>query len=277
MRVAKTVAGGYVRYRIWFLIGGILILSFINSEGTLTCNENKKITEISKPTLELEKTTYKKEEKPLFPSNVSLKNLPPEERKKTFVEIMLPLILKANQEVLKEREFILSVSKKKRLTPEEKKKLEELFKKYKTSSIQELLRRVDAVPVSLVLAQAAIESGWGTSRFFTEANNAFGMYAIKDKTKCIKAKDSDVCLKIYDNLYQSVKDYIYNINVSWAYEEFRKAREKGADVYILVEALEKYSTLRNEYVRLVKNVIEKNGFTRFDSPKLVFAEGTACK
>ena len=265
-----------MKYRIWFLIAGILLFSFINSEGTLTCRESEKITEVSQPVLEVQEVT-EKEEKERFPSNVSLKNLTPEERKKKFVEIMLPLIVKANQEVLKERKFILSVSKKKELTPEEKKRLEELFKKYKASSIQELLRRVDAVPVSLVLAQAAVESGWGTSRFFTEANNAFGMYAIKDKTKCIKAKGSDACLKVYDNLYQSVKDYIYNINVSWAYEEFRRAREKGADIYTLVEALEKYSTLRDKYVRLVKNVIEKNGFTRFDSPKLVLAEGTACK
>ena len=264
-----------MRYRILFLIAGILLFSFINSEGTLTCKESKKITEVSRSVLKVQRVA-EKDHKERFPSNISLRNLGPEERKKKFVEIMLPLIIRANQEVLREREFVISVSNRKKLTPEEKKRLEELFKKYKVSSVREFLRRVDTVPVSLILAQAAVESGWGTSRFFTEANNAFGMYAIKDKTKCIKAKGSDVCLKVYDDLYQSVKDYIYNINVSWAYEEFRKARERGADVYTLVEALEKYSTLRNEYVRLIKNVIKKNDLTRFDNSKFVLAEETPC-
>ncbi|TCK05400.1 glucosaminidase domain-containing protein [Phorcysia thermohydrogeniphila] len=264
-----------MKHRLWILIAGIPLLSFINSEGTLTCKKSEETAESSNTISEVCEIIHE-ESKTLFPSHVSLKHLKPEERKKKFVEIMLPLIVRANQEVLKEREFVVSVSNKKELTPEEKRKLEEILKKYKASTISELLRRVDAVPVSLILAQAAVESGWGTSRFFTEANNAFGMYAMKDKTKCIKAKDSNVCLKVYDNLYQSVKDYIYNINVSWAYEEFRKAREKGADVYTLVEALEKYSTLRDEYVRLVKNVIEKNGFTRFDDSKFVLAEETPC-
>lgn len=249
-----------MKHKVWILIAGILIVSFINSRGTLTCKESEQGVEVPRTVSEA------------FPSKVSLRDLSLEERKRKFVEIMLPLIVKANQEVLKEREFVISVSKKKELSPEERRKLEELLRKYKASSLRELLRKVDAVPVSLVLAQAAVESGWGTSRFFTEANNAFGMYAIKEKSRCIKATGSDVCLKVYDNLYQSVKDYIYNINVGWAYKEFRKAREKGADVYTLVEALEKYSTLRNEYVRLLKNVIKKNGFTRFDSSTFVLAE-----
>ena len=204
---------------------------------------------------------------PSYPSHISLSYLPSKERKKEFIKLMLPLIEKANEEVLKEREFLLKIKGKKELSPEEKKKLQELEKKYKTNSLKELLKRVDTVPVSLVLAQAAIESGWGTSRFFTKANNAFGIYsyARKSKHKCLKAKESEVCLKAYPNLYESVKDYIYNINVSWAYKDFRDARSKGASLDTLIKELEKYSVMRKQYTELVKNVIKNNHLTNFDN------------
>ena len=202
-----------------------------------------------------------------LPSHVNLSNLPVQERKKKFIEIMLPLIEKANGEVLKERAFLLSILHKKKLSPEEERKLKALEKKYKADSLQELLKRVAPVPVSLVLAQAAVESGWGTSRFFTEANNAFGIYTYK-KNKCLKAKKGHACLKVYDNLYQSVKDYIYNLNVGWAYEKFRELRSKGAGLDALLAALTNYSELRGKYGQLVKAVIDKNNLRRFDGPEL---------
>ncbi|SMP16535.1 Bax protein [Desulfurobacterium pacificum] len=205
-----------------------------------------------------------------YPSHVSLSYLPPKERKKEFIKLMLPLIEKANEEVMKERKFLLSIKGKKKLTPLEEKKLKELKKKYKADSYEELLKRVNIVPVSLVLAQAAIESGWGTSRFFTEANNAFGIYSYSKKRKCLKAKKSGACLKVYPDLYESVKDYIYNINVSWAYKDFRDARSKGASLDTLIKELEKYSVMRKQYTELVKNVIKNNNLTDFDGYALSF-------
>ncbi len=202
-----------------------------------------------------------------YPSHVNLKNLPVSERKKRFIELLVPSIRKANREVLAEREFILRIKGKKTLSDEEKKRLEFLMKKYRTKSIKELLLRVNTVPVSLILAQGAIESGWGTSRFFTEANNIFGIYSFKGK-RCLKARGSNVCLKVYDNLYSSVKDYIYNLNVGWAYRKFRELRAKGADIYTLAESLDLYSTKKKEYVELVKNVVKKNHLERFDEPEL---------
>ncbi len=202
-----------------------------------------------------------------YPSHVNLKNLPVSERKKRFIELLVPSIRKANRKVLAEREFILRIKGKKTLSDEEKKRLEFLMKKYRTKSIKELLLRVNTVPVSLILAQGAIESGWGTSRFFTEANNIFGIYSFKGK-RCLKARGSNVCLKVYDNLYSSVKDYIYNLNVGWAYRKFRELRAKGADIYTLAESLDLYSTKKKEYVELVKNVVKKNHLERFDEPEL---------
>jgi Bax protein len=186
-----------------------------------------------------------------------------EGKKRVFVEKLLPLILKANKEVLKERAFVLSVKDKEKLSQAELQRLRFLFEKYRTTDVAELIRRVDAVPVSLILAQAAIESGWGTSRFFLEGNNSFGIYTYRQEN-CIKAKKANVCLKAYDSLYHCVEDYIYNMNVGWAYEDFRRAREKGEDVFTLAETLNRYSTAGKDYVRLVKDVIKKNRFVFLD-------------
>ena len=223
------------------------------------------------PAVVIEKKAKEEEVKDY--SHISLKNLPVEERKKRFTEIMLPLIEKANREVLKERAFLLKVKGKKELSQEEKEKLKELKKKYRAESIEELLKRVNAVPAGLILAQAAVESGWGTSRFFTEGNNAFGIYTFKGGN-CIKAKGSDACLKAYPSLYASVKDYIYNLNVGWAYRNFRELRSKGADIYTLARGLGKYSELENEYIKLVQKVIKKNGFDSIGSPALAARSST---
>ncbi len=202
-----------------------------------------------------------------YPSHINLKNLPVNERKKRFIELLVPLIREANREVLEERKFILRVKGKKNLSEEEKKRLEFLMRKYRAKSVKELLLKVNTVPVSLILAQGAIESGWGTSRFFTEANNIFGIYSFKGN-RCLKARSSNACLKVYDNLYSSVKDYIYNLNVGWAYRKFRELRARGADIFTLAESLELYSTKKKEYVELVKNVVKKNHLERFDEPEL---------
>ena len=215
----------------------------------------------------IEKVEKKKE--PVFkePSHISLRDLPPKERKKEFVKLMLPLIERANREVLKERALLLKVREEASLSAEEREKLERLMRKYRTTDINELLKRVNTVPPGLVLAQAAIESGWGTSRFFTEANNAFGIYSFRGG-KCIKAKGSSACLKVYSSLYESVRDYIYNLNVGWAYKRFRELRSRGADIYTLIESLYGYSEMKDEYTELVKKVVRKNRFDSIGEPLL---------
>jgi len=104
-----------------------------------------------------------------------------EKQKEKFVEILYPLILKEEEKIRKEREFVESFFTKFQsegiVTPNEVKKLEAIAKKYRIKSLydkEEYLKRVDTIPVSMVLAQAAIESNWGKSRFSREANNLFG-------------------------------------------------------------------------------------------------------
>ncbi|ADY73302.1 Lysozyme subfamily 2 [Desulfurobacterium thermolithotrophum DSM 11699] len=202
---------------------------------------------------------------PIVYSHVTcLRNLSIEQRKKKFIDVLLPEVLIANEKVLKERSFLLRTLRKKKLSKKERLELKKLKKKYRTDNIDELLRRVNSVPVSLVLAQGAIESGWGTSRFFIEGNNVFGMYAFYTTNKKLKARNGNVYLKVYDDILQSVEDYIYNLNVGWAYKEFRRAREKGASLSLLVKTLVYYSTKRNNYVDLIRNIIKKNYLTYYD-------------
>jgi len=225
---------------------------------------------IVRPVLVVEKKIREEkreeEEKSLKVSGISLKSLSVQERKEKFKEILLPLIERANEEVLKEREIVLKVKRGEKLSPEEEKMFEAIKKKYRSDDLKELLKRVDAVPAAIVLAQGAIESGWGTSRFFTEANNIFGVYTYGKEG--LKAKGSAAKLRIYPDLYSSVKDFIYNLNVGWAYKDFRELRSKGADVYTLAESLGSYSEMGEEYVELVKKVIKNNSFDALSEPEL---------
>ncbi|EDP73852.1 glucosaminidase domain-containing protein, partial [Hydrogenivirga sp. 128-5-R1-1] len=118
-------------------------------------------------------------------------------------------------------------------------------------------------------AQAAIESGWGTSRFFVEANNIFGMWSFNKKNSLkIKAKKSNVYLKKYPDILASIEDYYYSINVSWAYKNFRYVRLTTKDSLKLANHLEKYSILRKTYVKRIKTIIQHNNLTYYDSCRL---------
>lgn len=204
---------------------------------------------------------------------ISLKPLPVEQRKKKFIDIILPSILIKNFQIQKTREKLLKISKKlhsnKPLSEDEERFLENLLAKYKANSLKELLTKVNTHPPSLVIAQAAIESGWGTSRFFVLANNVFGVWTFnKNQSINIKAKNSNAYLKIYKDILQSVNDYYYSINVSWAYSKFRLVRLKTDDPLKLSNYLDKYSILRDRYVKRIKRVIKDNNLKRFDTCKL---------
>ena len=209
----------------------------------------------------------------VYKNTVSLKNLPVKLRKKKFIDLVLPSILIANYKIRKLRKKIIQIDSKleagEKLTNQEKELLSKLLDKYKSSSIKELLIKINTHKPSLILAQAAIESGWGTSRFFVEANNIFGMWNFnKKQTLKIKAKKSNVYLKKYPDILSSIEDYYYSINVSWAYKNFRYVRLTTKDSLKLANYLDKYSILRKTYVRRIKTIIQHNNLTYYDSCRL---------
>ncbi len=201
------------------------------------------------------------------------------ERKKLFINTLVPIIFIENQKILNNRKKILdwlnemegeSISKE--FWPQW---LLDLSKKYdyKESNLGNLLMRVDIVPISLALGQAAIESGWGTSRYAREGNAIFGQYTF-DKNQGLKPnrreKDKDFLIKRFSNLSESTMSYLKNLNTHRAYEKFRQKRKnlrmngENLSGKVLLEFLQNYSERRENYISDLKKMIRSNNFARFD-------------
>lgn len=213
----------------------------------------------------------------IYQGTVSLKHLSVSEKKQKFIDLMLPAILVAKHNVDRDRAQILLIQDKiayqQPLSFSDSIQLEKFQQTYKTESIELLLRRMQTPPVSIVLAQAAVESGWGTSRFFTEANNVFGIWDYNGAHEgSIKAKyaraDQQVYLKRYENLSESIYDYFQTLGRVKAYQEFRLANEQKQNPYQMVNHLNRYSEMGLEYVNKLKIVMKANDFTKYDTYEL---------
>ncbi|WP_457567353.1 glucosaminidase domain-containing protein [Desulfurobacterium sp.] len=252
---------------------GILCVSILTISGCGKESGNENINATGKTSVRTQKTE-RKEKVCVLPERTvknpeSLLTLKPSERKKAFISLIVPAVLRANCIIKKERQIIIGIKEKLKkgmpLSEKEKRFLNRMKRKYRASTLDQLLIKVNTLPPSLVIAQAAIESGWGTSRFFAKGNNIFGIWTFSNKTESIKAKNGTARLRKYPSLLSSVEDYYYNINTGWAYEALRKARLKEKDSLKLAKYLRNYSILRDEYVRRLKNVIRKNNLQRFDN------------
>jgi Bax protein len=262
------------------LVFGVVFLSLdrkrvsVVGEHSLSSLEfySVKITHVRSPAPEEIQEVVCEEVKPIVYSNLNLKALRPEERKRAFINALLPSALIANYRVYQERENILRILFKikggREITELEREFLEYMLVKYRSQSVEELIDKVNPVPVSLILAQAAIETGWGTSRAFRVANNSFGMWTFNDRENHIRVVGTNIKLRSFDNILESVENYIYTLNVGWAYREFRNKRFFTFDSLQLAEALRYYSVQRDRYVRKIKRVIQTNDLKRYDRCKL---------
>lgn len=201
-------------------------------------------------------------------------------RKDLFVEVMLPLILFANDQILLQRERMLDILARidagQVIEDSDTAWLQALADRHKTSpeNIRELKSRVDAIPPSLVLAQAATESAWGTSRFARVGNAMFGQWTW-NKEEGILPLNRDAnkthFIKAYATLFASVTDYMRNLNSHKAYTLLRKirmdARTTGstASGAALAAGLDKYSEKGMDYVHGLRDLIDRNGYQYFDS------------
>lgn len=139
--------------------------------------------------------------------------------------------------------------------------------------LQSLLKRIDIIPPSLVLAQAAIESGWGTSRFAKNANNLFGQWCFSKGCGLIpKARTTGKAHEVakFDSVNESIRSYLKNLNSFHRYEKFRTLRSKssikdtGKGVLTLLPGLEPYSEQGKLYIKKVSKMIKQNKLQRFD-------------
>jgi len=201
------------------------------------------------------------------------------QKRELFIKIILPLILDENEKITEDRKKLFKILGKNFNTAGERVWLKRRFKEYKIDDqdLTKLKMRVDIVPVSIAIAQAANESGWGTSRFALEGNALFGQWTWSKKGISPKNKDPDQSHKIlqFQILKASVKAYKNNLNTHNAYQEFREARAKlrQNDEKIngleLAKYLKNYASIGEKYVTILEDIIEKNSLTDFDQANLL--------
>jgi Bax protein len=200
-------------------------------------------------------------------------------RKEFFIQIVLPLILQENNNIRVDRKTLFKIINKNNNTKVEKQWLEKKYKQYGVVSrdLSTLKIRVDEIPVSLAIAQAAKETGWGTSRFAQEGNALFGQWTWSgDGLKPKEAKDGeDHKVMKFNVLQASVRAYQRNLNTHSSYKDFRKARaefrdlDKPLDSIELSKHLNKYAETGNQYVEVLQKIIEQNKLKDFDEAKLL--------
>ena len=224
---------------------------------------------------------------PYVPKNIS--KYETNNKKSVFISILLPIALRGNELVLEERNMM-----KKAFLSNNIYQIEHFSKKYKIQNFKdinfsslnrlklkriklELLKKIDTIPVSIILAQSIIESGWGSSRFAQEGNALFGQWTWKnnDGIKPKENLDANFSVKNFDSLLDSVNSYILNLNTHPAYEGLRNFRSsqyklnknlRGIDV---ANFLEKYAEIGFQYVTKVKDMIKRNQLSRYANSKLV--------
>ena len=211
--------------------------------------------------------------------------------KKEFVKTLLPLISHENQNILLERTKLkaikISLDTNKTLAKRDLIFLEKISKKYrlkinaklKYQIVNELLDSVDIIPSSIVLAQAANESGWGTSRFAREFNALFGEYTYdfsKGVVPLLREEGEKYLVKSFDSINRSVQSYFNNLNSHYAYSDFREVRRimreqnNFNNIKLLVNQLDSYAEDEN-YIKTINAIIDKNKLNEFDDHTYSFS------
>jgi Bax protein len=208
----------------------------------------------------------------------------PAERKSFFIKTTLPLILRANETILRDRQKIIGLRDRADgvLTASEKEWLARIadqhgMKNPELPDFKELLQRVDVIPPSLALAQSAEESGWGTSRFAREGNALFGQRTWRDNAGLVpedRAEGEKYKVRAFKHLLAGVRSYARNLNGHFAYGMFRKERalmraQNGTvDGSFLAGTLGSYSERGDAYIETIRLIIRVNNFSQYDRARL---------
>ena len=220
--------------------------------------------------------------KPVYLSKLpkDLKKIKSTQKKKdTFIKIVMPLIIDENSKILDNRKKLFKILGKQNNSRGEKVWLKRRFEDYeiKNEDVTELKVRMDVIPVSIAIAQAAKESGWGTSRFALEGNAMFGQWTYgKDGIAPLeREKNKGHKILKFPMLRSSVQAYKNNLNTHSGYKEFRKKRadlrRKNQNIsgLALVNYLHNYAATGKEYTDILKKIINQNSLTDFDNAILM--------
>ena len=214
----------------------------------------------------------------LLPKEISkIENI--KKRKTFFIQIILPLVINENNSIKLDRMKLFSILNKSKNTKKEQNWINVKFKQYGVvnKDLSTLKDRMDEVPVSMAIAQAAKETGWGTSRFAQEGNALFGQWTWSGEGIKPADAEDDSRHKVmrFKVLQASVKAYQRNLNTHSSYKDFRSARAelrdagKKLDGMILSKYLDKYAETGKVYVKILQQIIRQNNLTDFDDAKLL--------
>ena len=289
-----------IYYLIFLLITSIVLFSLVFNQNiynkkTIVLNNNSdqdltkdnlysiKIIEeqLSNPKFKIEEIRQNN----IIPY-VAISNLPDDlkkiksikSRKELFIKITLPLIVKENDKLTKLNRKIKKIkSSLDIISRDEALWVKGLMLEYEANSLDNLIIKVDSIPVSLALAQAVIESGWGTSRFAYEGNALFGQYIWDSQTSGIVPNERETNakykIKSFDTLRDSVASYMKNLNTNFHYNEFRlnrfilRSNNISLDGALLAEYLYNYS-IEEDYINKIKEIIQTNNFNDFENIKI---------
>ena len=200
-------------------------------------------------------------------------------QKESFIKLVLPLILAANEELLQRREAVQAA-----VQANDRDTLDQWAVLYRIDSedfddvglAERLLRRVDTIPVALALAQAAVESGWGTSRFARQGNALFGQWAWTESAglRPLAASNDRAVVRSFGSLLESVRAYMHNLNTHQNYKRFREARyllkpqAEEVKASRLATYLDSYAEIGQAYVKKLLAVMTSNNFDQYAEAKL---------
>ncbi|MEZ9626112.1 glucosaminidase domain-containing protein [Aliivibrio fischeri] len=202
-----------------------------------------------------------------------LNSLPVQEKISGFIRLLLPTIIEVNKQISAVRHDVITLSKqpKSEWSKTEKVWLQDLMTSYdiKSNTIDDLLLRLDIIPVGMVLAQGIDESGWGTSYFAVKGNGLYGEHLSSKGGKYLSTPGGHVKVAAFDNLFAGTARYMYNLNTTSAYKDLWKLRQQlrsegKLSGYELVESLSHYSTRGEAYVENLQALIKHHKLDSFD-------------
>ena len=271
--IGKNVLNG----RAWIILAVVVIIA-----GILFLSK-----EVDKTVLVIDHVTVEKIEdiKPIDDSLVVpvlyndvnlLTTLRTDLRKTRFIDIILPAVLIYRHNLSLQQKRVESLKEKAsysiKWSANDSLFMTDLYSKYKTKNFEELLKRMTPHPISLTLAQAAVESGWGSSRFFKDGNNVFGIWSFNRSDERMIASQSrdgkSIYLRKYDDLLGSVEDYHLILARNSQYSEFRDCVHRENNVFELIWYLRAYSERKDQYVIMLRNIIVANHMIKYDNYRL---------
>lgn len=208
-----------------------------------------------------------------------------QQKKVEFFNYLTPYVNQVNKDIYKDRKFILVFLQKftsqSDIKVSEKNQIILLFEKYdietdkiNTATLTLLLSKADIIPVSLVLAQAANESAWGTSRFAIRGNNLFGQWCYKEGCGIVPKNRTPGKIhevRKFNSVNESIRSYMMNLNSHYAYSKFREIRAslRAENRHLtgkkLAQGLGSYSERGAAYIKDIISMITRNGLEQFNS------------